>query len=76
MTVQELINDLSLCNPDLPVLFESDHHYCIGNLVRSAAFRTSEEFIDEPGVFSVGFGKAIPVVLLMRTEPDDDERDE
>jgi len=72
MTVQELINELQLCNPDLPVICESDCDYSEGWAVKSMIFagRLSTPLDD---VFRFGHGAGERCVVIRQVEADIDD---
>lgn len=68
MTVQELINELQLCNPDLPVICESDCEYSHAWAAKSIIFagRTSTAQDD---IFRFGHGTGERCVVIRQVDP-------
>lgn len=67
MTVQELITELSHCNPSLPVFFAVD--CCTAVLVKSAEFRTFDGAADAESV-EFGFAGEHHGVMLFERHSD------
>lgn len=65
MTVQELIDILLLCNPNLPVFMEAD--YCTGLAVGTAEFRYFKE-TDDPETVELGWSYDRSCVLIVNEE--------
>ncbi len=75
MTVQQLIDELNLCNPDLEVVFKSDADVCSAVQIRAVEFR-SFDTTDDADIVTVSFSGEHQCVLLL-SQPtdivDDDE---